>query len=135
MTSSHTNLEAELFVFLSRKYVQQSSARQREMNLKYMTAETHDLARELARFIESLSAPKSGESEAGPARSDSRHSRQGPQPTVDDSHGKERADEGKRPTPAGIETSALDESDQQSGREGLGDPRALHPLTDEDVAK
>lgn len=47
-----SDLEAAVFDFLSRKYMQREDARQRSMGLVYMTAETHDLARELARFIE-----------------------------------------------------------------------------------
>ena len=44
-------LEALLFGFLERKYVQRADARQKEMGLQYTTAETHDLARELAKFL------------------------------------------------------------------------------------
>jgi len=46
------NLEAQLFAFLCRKYIQRADARQEAMGLQYTTAETHDLAKELARFIE-----------------------------------------------------------------------------------
>jgi hypothetical protein len=44
-------LEPLLFDFLRRKYVQRQDARHKEMNLQYTTAETHDLAAELSRFI------------------------------------------------------------------------------------
>jgi hypothetical protein len=54
MSTGHTDLEAELFVFFNRKYVQSSNERQRAMHLQYMEAETHDLAKEVARFIASL---------------------------------------------------------------------------------
>lgn len=42
------------FDYLRRKYVQCSDKRQKEMNLQYMTAETHDLAREIVNYIEHL---------------------------------------------------------------------------------
>jgi hypothetical protein len=54
MNSVHTDMESEIYVFLCRKYVQQSSERQREMGLQYMTTETHDLAKEITRFVKSL---------------------------------------------------------------------------------
>lgn len=41
-----------LFAFLTTKYVQRSDARQREFGLQYTTAETHDLAIEVARFFQ-----------------------------------------------------------------------------------
>lgn len=44
-------LEARLFLFLTRRYVQRADARQEAMGLQYMTAETHGLAADLARFI------------------------------------------------------------------------------------
>lgn len=47
--------EDELFAFLVRKYTQRSDARQTSMGLQYMSAETHDLASELVRFIASKS--------------------------------------------------------------------------------
>jgi hypothetical protein len=49
-----TDFETAIFEFLTRKYVQQADERQRDMGLQYMTAETHDLASELARFVEHL---------------------------------------------------------------------------------
>ena len=45
-------LEARLFVFLSRKYVQRADSRQRVLGLLSMEAETHDLAAEIARFVD-----------------------------------------------------------------------------------
>ncbi len=50
------SLEEDLFAFLSRKYVQRQDARQKAMGLIYTEAETHDLAREIARFFERRSA-------------------------------------------------------------------------------
>jgi hypothetical protein len=50
-------LEAELFAFLRRKYVQRADARQKAMGLVYTEAETHDLAREIARFISNHDVP------------------------------------------------------------------------------
>lgn len=47
-----TDFEQAIFDFLSRKYVQRSDDRQKAMGLQYMEAETHDLAFELARFVE-----------------------------------------------------------------------------------
>jgi hypothetical protein len=44
-------LEAKLFEFLCRTYVQHSDNRQRALGLQYTTAETRDLAREIARFV------------------------------------------------------------------------------------
>jgi hypothetical protein len=41
----------DIFAFLTRKYTQRADARQRGMGLVYMEAETHDLARELERFV------------------------------------------------------------------------------------
>ena len=46
------DLEAELFAFLTRKYVQRSDYRQTAMGLQYTEAETHDLAKEIARFVQ-----------------------------------------------------------------------------------
>lgn len=43
--------ENGLFAFLCRKYRQHAEARQREMGLQYTTAETHDLAKEIFRFV------------------------------------------------------------------------------------
>lgn len=54
-TSVTTDLELDLFNFLCRKYVQRADARQKAMGLQYTEAETHDLAREIARFIGGLS--------------------------------------------------------------------------------
>lgn len=45
------HLQDALFAFLCRKYVQRADDRQRDMGLQYTSAETHDLAKELARFI------------------------------------------------------------------------------------
>lgn len=44
-------IEGALFDFLSRGYVQTSNRRQRRLGDVYMKAETHDLAREIAKFI------------------------------------------------------------------------------------
>lgn len=44
-------LEADLFTFLTRKYVQRADDRQKAMGLQYTEAETHDLAHEIAGFI------------------------------------------------------------------------------------
>lgn len=128
-TRSHTEMEAELLVFLNRKYVQHAGERQRAMGLKYMTAETHDLARELARFIESLSAPKSGRESEGRHSPQGGIARQAPCPDTD-GIAERRGDSEERLSPDGIGTPSLDESNQQSGREGLGDPRALHLTKD-----
>lgn len=49
--SALKSLESELFAFLNRKYVQSQDERQRSMDLQYMTAETHDLAREIAKYM------------------------------------------------------------------------------------
>lgn len=46
-----TTLEADLFAFLSRKYVQRQDDRQKAMGLIYTTAETHDLAHEVVAFL------------------------------------------------------------------------------------
>lgn len=43
--------EQAIFAWLQRKYVQHADDRQEAMGLVYMTAETHDLARELARML------------------------------------------------------------------------------------
>jgi hypothetical protein len=48
------DLEELLFAFLVRKYVQRADARQKSMGLQYIEAETHDLAREIAKFIHDL---------------------------------------------------------------------------------
>lgn len=47
-------LEILLFHFYERKYIQRSDARQQMMGLQYTEAETHDLAKETARFILTL---------------------------------------------------------------------------------
>lgn len=44
-------LEDDLFEFLQRKYVQRADDRQRMQGLFYTEAETHDLAKEIARFV------------------------------------------------------------------------------------
>jgi hypothetical protein len=43
--------ETALYDFLCRRYVQRSDERQRQMGLVYMTAETHDLAKQIADYI------------------------------------------------------------------------------------
>lgn len=43
--------EQTIFNFLTRKYVQRADARQADLGLQYMEAETHDLARELAKWL------------------------------------------------------------------------------------
>ena len=50
-TSIAADLEALLFNFYCRKYVQRSDNRQKNMGLQYTEAETHDLAKETAKFI------------------------------------------------------------------------------------
>lgn len=45
------NLKEALFDFLCKKYIQRCDMRQKEMGLLYTTAETHDLAKELERFL------------------------------------------------------------------------------------
>lgn len=50
--SGSLNLADQLFAFLCQKYVQQADERQKQMGLTYTTAETHDLASEIAKFIE-----------------------------------------------------------------------------------
>lgn len=57
-------LEEALFHFLCRKYVQRSDERQRSMGLQYTTAETHDLAKEVARFVDTRTTPTDGLREA-----------------------------------------------------------------------
>lgn len=52
--------EESIFSFLSRKYVQRADARQQTWGLTYMEAETHDLARELERYIEAALSPEQG---------------------------------------------------------------------------
>ena len=44
-------LEDEIFAFLTRKYVQRADDRHKEMGLQYTSAETHDLAREIAKLL------------------------------------------------------------------------------------
>lgn len=44
-------LEEELFQFLCASYTQVQDERQRKMGLQYTGAETHDLAREIVRFL------------------------------------------------------------------------------------
>lgn len=43
--------ERVIFEWLTRRYVQHADERQKAMGLVYMTAETHDLAHELARLL------------------------------------------------------------------------------------
>lgn len=50
------DFEDELFTFLHQKYVQRADERQKAMGLIYMEAETHDLAKEIARFARRLAA-------------------------------------------------------------------------------
>lgn len=45
------SLEQQVFEYLCHKYVQRSDERQARMSLQYTTAETHDLAVEIAKFI------------------------------------------------------------------------------------
>lgn len=52
MPMDRREMRQRLLDFLSRKYVQHQDARTRAMGLRYMMAETHDLATELSRFIE-----------------------------------------------------------------------------------
>lgn len=40
-----------IFEFLCRKYVQRADYRQKKLGLQYTSAETHDLAEELAKWI------------------------------------------------------------------------------------
>lgn len=40
-----------IFDWLTRKYVQRADDRQKAMGLQYTTAETHDLAHELAKWL------------------------------------------------------------------------------------
>jgi 4-alpha-glucanotransferase len=47
------SLEDEIFGMLTRIYVQQADNRHKAKSLQYMTAETHDLAKTMARFFES----------------------------------------------------------------------------------
>lgn len=61
---THDDIEAEVLAFLRRKYVQRADARQKSMGLQYTTAETHDLAEEIARLFARL-APQMQELEAG----------------------------------------------------------------------
>jgi hypothetical protein len=61
-TERIATLEARLFKFLTRKYVQRADARQRAMGLQYTEAETHDLAGEIARFVvRDMIVPRPGE--------------------------------------------------------------------------
>lgn len=52
VSDGRLTLEAELFAFFQKKYVQSADDRQRSMGLTYTEAETHDLAKEVAEFIE-----------------------------------------------------------------------------------
>jgi len=45
-------LESDLFSFLCRKYVQRADELQKAMGLQYTEAETHDLAKMIANFID-----------------------------------------------------------------------------------
>jgi hypothetical protein len=44
-------LEAKIFVFLTKTYRQRADTRQQGMGLQYMEAETHDLACQLAKYV------------------------------------------------------------------------------------
>ncbi len=55
-TAKYAAIEADLFAFLQRKYSQSQDERQKAMDLTYTTAETHDLASEVARFLEQREA-------------------------------------------------------------------------------
>jgi hypothetical protein len=44
-------LAEDVFDFLCERYVQRADERQKIMGLQYTTAETHDLAEQLAKFI------------------------------------------------------------------------------------
>lgn len=57
MTQTTPELVEKLFDFLCRKYTQRSDARQQAMGLQYTTAETRDLAEEIARFLSRASPP------------------------------------------------------------------------------
>lgn len=46
-----SDLEGGLFDHLCRVYVQRADERQRSMGLQYTEAETHDLAKECAKFV------------------------------------------------------------------------------------
>lgn len=48
------HLSEHIFGFLTTKYVQQADTRQQEMGLQYTTAETHDLADEMAKLFRHL---------------------------------------------------------------------------------
>lgn len=50
-SEAQRQLEVLLFCFITQKYAQRADTRQKEMGLQYTTAETHDLARELAKFL------------------------------------------------------------------------------------
>ena len=50
-------LENQIFEWLLRKYVQRADTRQRSLGLVYMEAETHDLAKEIARCVASGGFP------------------------------------------------------------------------------
>jgi hypothetical protein len=47
-----------IFTFLDEVYVQSADARQKDMGLQYMTAETHDLAKIMTRFLRSSTLNK-----------------------------------------------------------------------------
>jgi len=49
-------LEEEVFQLLTRVYVQRADQRQKAMGLQYTLAETHDLAKTVAKFIEARNA-------------------------------------------------------------------------------
>lgn len=43
--------QEDVLAFLEHKYIQKADARHKEMGLEYIQAETHDLAKEIANFI------------------------------------------------------------------------------------
>jgi len=51
VSDERLTLEAILFSFFTRKYVQEADERQKGLGLTYTSVETHDLAKEVANFI------------------------------------------------------------------------------------
>lgn len=56
MTTIETPLEQEIRAFLIRKYATHADERQKAMGLSYVTAEVHDLSRQIARLFEYMNA-------------------------------------------------------------------------------
>jgi hypothetical protein len=54
MTQISEELVERAFALLNAKYVQRADARQQSMGLQYTEAETHDLARLMARFADQV---------------------------------------------------------------------------------